>query len=600
MRRREPTAPSTDRPTAAPPAGGAVALLTVLLGGAPASAQWGDTACEAGDLPPDPETSYEVSGVGIAPEPPSASCISQVVGDKWLRFSPPYPRRLRLSLVASAVMRYTGSCVSPFEERCEAGFVAVLDEEVFVSPGTTQYFRMGTDTLLPNWIGSATFFFPGGSECQQQPDDLGADGFPSLSTVAFRQADFAFNSSGTPPECPPYTGDLLDRLIFRDVIFSADFQQDGVLQFEISEPLTPTATYAPRLAVYTDDASPTELHFEVLPQSSGGDQAFLSGAIPVGPQTGSTGRLFRLGATVTQEPEIRADAVFRLLANNAVCENAEPLVPGVVTDVHYNDGLRIENDFTSDTIRRRWYEIESIGVRYLVIIRDTSDPFGAGGTGVGVPCPAAQQPSSLPLDAFTTIFYQPGVPPTGERELFFVDGAEGPGDPRAEVVLRHTPPGGDADGDGVLDRDDAALYCEALSNGGAPPPGASMVNMDLDMDGDIDRADVLAFCATYVDPDPSFHCLCPLNCPGNIDSGGGVLLSDFAILAANFGITGGATRCEGDLTGDGAVTLADFGIFASNFGLVCDAGTTLRTPCFSSIGVSAAPPGAAPVVLIPR
>ena len=592
MRRLEPN----HRPTGVPPARATTALLAALLaallGAGPAAAQWGGTACQAGSLPPDPVTVYEVTGGSLEVGSPSPSCASTtIVANRWLRFTPPYPRRMRYSLFGFSSLRYTGSCASLAEQACV--FFGELNETIFVGPGTTQFFRMGAPVSFTPWGGTAIFEYPGGSECQQQPDDLGADGFPSLSSVAFRQADFAFNSSGPPPECPPYTGDLVNRSIFRDVIFSADFQQDGVLQFEISEPLTPTATYAPRLAVYTDDASPTELHFEVLNQTSGADEAFLSGAVPVGPQTGSTGRLIRLGATVSGESEIRADAAFRLLANNAVCENAEPLVPGVVTAAPFNDGLRVDNAGTNDVIRRLWYEAESIGVRYVVIFRRDSDPYSVGGGFSGEPCPASPPPSIIPQVPPTTIVaFQAGIPPAGQRQFVFVDGAEGPGDPGANVILRHTPPGGDADGDGALSRDDAALYCDALSNGGALPPGASMANMDMDLDGDIDDDDFAIFCFTYQDPDPGFHCLCPLNCPGNIDATTNVELSDFGILASNFGIPSGATRCDGDLTGDGAVTLADFGIFAANFGRACPSGSLLRTPCFGSIGIAAAEPEA--------
>jgi hypothetical protein len=567
--------------------------MTLLLLAGTASAQWGETACTAGSLPDEPVVTYNVSGTGFSPEAPTPSCTSAIYGDKWLRFSPPYPRRMRVTLSSFVSMRYTGSCSSLTVQQCAAGFPGVMDEVVFVSPGTTQFFRMGgVAPPFNSWSGTATFNFPGGSECQQQPDDLGRNGFPTTASVAPRLVDFGFNSSGPPAECPPYTGDLLNRSIFRDVIFGADFPSDGVLQLEISEPQAPTATFSPRFAVYTDDANPTELHYEVLPQFASSDMDFVSGPILVGPQTGSTERLIRLGATVSGEPEISADAEFRFLANNAVCENAEMLVSGVPTTAAYNNGLRVDNPFEAEPIRRLWYEVESIGVQLVIIVRSASDPFLSGGLTPNAPCPPAL-PSSDLVSVGTTIFFRNVVPPAGERQRIYISGAEGPGNPSATVVLRHMPPGGDADGDGALDRDDVEIFCEALDTG-STPVGASFANMDLDMDGDIDSLDLLAFCVAYDDPDPNFHCLCPLNCPGNIDQLGTVSLSDFTVLAANFGLASGATRCDGDLTGDDAVSLADFSVLAANFGLECD-GTTLRTPCFGSFGAksAAAPDGPA-------
>ena len=58
----------------------------------------------------------------------------------------------------------------------------------------------------------------------------------------------------------------------------------------------------------------------------------------------------------------------------------------------------------------------------------------------------------------------------------------------------------------------------------------------------------------------------PPACPGDINGDGVTNLNDFIILAANFGVTSGASRAQGDLNGDGAVNLDDFIILASDFG----------------------------------
>ncbi|TVQ80222.1 MAG: hypothetical protein EA380_03465 [Phycisphaeraceae bacterium] len=58
----------------------------------------------------------------------------------------------------------------------------------------------------------------------------------------------------------------------------------------------------------------------------------------------------------------------------------------------------------------------------------------------------------------------------------------------------------------------------------------------------------------------------PPACPGDINADGATNLDDFIILAANFGVTSGASRAQGDLNGDGAVNLDDFIILASDFG----------------------------------
>ena len=58
----------------------------------------------------------------------------------------------------------------------------------------------------------------------------------------------------------------------------------------------------------------------------------------------------------------------------------------------------------------------------------------------------------------------------------------------------------------------------------------------------------------------------PPSCIGDLDGDGDTLLSDFAILAANFGRTDLPPNTGGDFTGDGAALLEDFAIFAADFG----------------------------------
>ncbi|MEO1128079.1 MAG: dockerin type I domain-containing protein [Planctomycetota bacterium] len=65
--------------------------------------------------------------------------------------------------------------------------------------------------------------------------------------------------------------------------------------------------------------------------------------------------------------------------------------------------------------------------------------------------------------------------------------------------------------------------------------------------------------------------LVPVACNGDIDGDGSTNLSDFTILAQNFGATGlpsgnGESRGVGDLNDDGSVNLADFTILANDFG----------------------------------
>ena len=57
------------------------------------------------------------------------------------------------------------------------------------------------------------------------------------------------------------------------------------------------------------------------------------------------------------------------------------------------------------------------------------------------------------------------------------------------------------------------------------------------------------------------------DCVGDVNSDGFTNISDFNILASNFGASG-RTHGQGDLTGDGAVNISDFNILAGDFGCV--------------------------------
>lgn len=54
--------------------------------------------------------------------------------------------------------------------------------------------------------------------------------------------------------------------------------------------------------------------------------------------------------------------------------------------------------------------------------------------------------------------------------------------------------------------------------------------------------------------------------PGDINNDDIVDVGDLGILAANYGITEGATRAMGDINNDGAVDVGDLGILAANYG----------------------------------
>ncbi|MEO1130822.1 MAG: peroxidase family protein, partial [Planctomycetota bacterium] len=63
--------------------------------------------------------------------------------------------------------------------------------------------------------------------------------------------------------------------------------------------------------------------------------------------------------------------------------------------------------------------------------------------------------------------------------------------------------------------------------------------------------------------------IAPPPCPGDFDGNESVGLTDFQVLASNFGMVSGADPNMGDMNGDGAVTLIDFRLFAARFGSSC-------------------------------
>jgi hypothetical protein len=53
---------------------------------------------------------------------------------------------------------------------------------------------------------------------------------------------------------------------------------------------------------------------------------------------------------------------------------------------------------------------------------------------------------------------------------------------------------------------------------------------------------------------------------GDANGDGAVNVSDLSLLAANYGVTSGATWAMGDFTGDGAVNVSDLSLLAANYG----------------------------------
>ena len=84
---------------------------------------------------------------------------------------------------------------------------------------------------------------------------------------------------------------------------------------------------------------------------------------------------------------------------------------------------------------------------------------------------------------------------------------------------------------------------------------------------------------------------------GDANLDGVVNLSDFNLLAANFG-SSVASWLEADFSGDGLVSLTDFNILAGNFGQTV-AGTELTPQDWAALaGVVPEPGGCAALVLI--
>jgi hypothetical protein len=80
-----------------------------------------------------------------------------------------------------------------------------------------------------------------------------------------------------------------------------------------------------------------------------------------------------------------------------------------------------------------------------------------------------------------------------------------------------------------------------------------------------------------------------LRLQGDANFDGLVNLSDFNALAANFGLTGGATWQQGDFNFDGIVNLSDFNLLASNFGQTIS-GPGLTTGDWSALSAAVPEP----------
>jgi hypothetical protein len=74
--------------------------------------------------------------------------------------------------------------------------------------------------------------------------------------------------------------------------------------------------------------------------------------------------------------------------------------------------------------------------------------------------------------------------------------------------------------------------------------------------------------------------------PGDANKDGKVDVSDLGILAANYGVTSGATWSTGDFNGDGKVDVSDLGILAANYGTGTGTALSFNTDA-ASLGLSA-------------
>jgi hypothetical protein len=73
--------------------------------------------------------------------------------------------------------------------------------------------------------------------------------------------------------------------------------------------------------------------------------------------------------------------------------------------------------------------------------------------------------------------------------------------------------------------------------------------------------------AGWINLDDAVRLICSI--PGDANGDGSVNISDFNILASNFGSGGNPRFRNGDANGDGTVNISDFNLLASNFGQVC-------------------------------
>lgn len=112
--------------------------------------------------------------------------------------------------------------------------------------------------------------------------------------------------------------------------------------------------------------------------------------------------------------------------------------------------------------------------------------------------------------------------------------------PFATAVLQP----GDADANGGVDSDDID-YVFSMA-------GTTDDKADVNDDGEVNQADI-----DYIVEDVLETRV------GDMDLDGEVRLSDFAVLASNYGETGG--WADGDLDGDGEISFKDFALLATNF-----------------------------------
>ena len=133
-----------------------------------------------------------------------------------------------------------------------------------------------------------------------------------------------------------------------------------------------------------------------------------------------------------------------------------------------------------------------------------------------------------------------------------------PGNPQLSISLDAAPitpdpPAGlDFNGDGSINADDAALYCDATGGGNAELlAAAGIVAGDTDFNGAVDFADFLSLSSGFGGEGTWEQ--------GDFDCSGDVAFADFLALSGNFGTTAGATSSVPEPNGS---LLAFLGIFA--------------------------------------